>query len=213
MFWNNKTFSTKRLSGGSYNTYLSNLKGRYEPNLPSGTEQKYYFRSEHVLFLMYCVPSDIIVSDRIVIGSDEWVVVRASHYRDTLWKHDELLIRKIDSSEVHMDVTLKKLSGVQPNYDDYYKEYVDDGKAFTTSTISVMLDPITTSRNFYIEIMDSWKLEGVEYFAIVDHPTVINKEDKIMIGNDQYEIKRIEPRPYDILVALQKTKVSNYNVA
>jgi hypothetical protein len=85
----------QRLSSGVYTAHLTGVRTRYEPNLPSSSEKKYQVKGSHVEKLLYCVPNDINVSDKILVDSIEFVVVRNSKYRDSFGKHDEILMRQL----------------------------------------------------------------------------------------------------------------------
>lgn len=211
MFWTNKVISTQRLVNGAYEDNLSDIRARYEPTLPSGSAKEYVVWASHIEKLLYCVPRDIQTSDRILVDGVTYVVIRQSPYRDTLWKHDEILMRQVWPSHVHQQVTLLKASPVQNNFDPLFQEYTNNEKTFDSSTLHVILDPIQSSRNYYIEVMGEWKLEGIEYVATIDLPLSIQKEDKFVLPNwDRYEIQRIEPRPYEYIAWISKTKVENF---
>jgi len=111
---------------------------------------------------------------------------------------------------MHTVVTRKALTETQGNYDPIFEERVA-WKDYASQTMSVLLDPIEASKEAFIKMLDSWKLEEIDYIMTVDFPDKVAKEDRIMFDGVEYEVKRIVPHPFQYLVWLRKSMVNYFD--
>lgn len=208
MLGTNKSWKTMRLQGDSYQDNIKQVKFRYEPI----KYKEYNTKAKHIAFMYYSDVIDLVSSDRIVDTSNndrEFVVAGNAVFTDTLWKHLEVMIREVNS-KMHEPVIQKVLSDTQANYDPIYEERHAD-KNYGDKTINVLIDPMESARESFIKIMEIWKLEEVDLIMTVDFPDKVDKADRIIRDNIEYEIKRVVTHPYQYLVWLRKSMVNYIN--
>lgn len=204
MLGTNKTWDTQRIDAGS-NTYQTNLTGirfRYEPVYG----KNYVTKSQHITFTLFCDRYDIKVADRIIHGDRKFVVAGVPDFTDALGQHFEILMREVES-DFHEDVVRKTLSPTQTNIDPIFNEW-SGAKSYIDTTISVLIDPIESAKNAYINIIDPGKLEQVDYLMTVDYPLNITKSERIIRRGTEYEVMWIIEHPFQYLVWLKKSMLN-----
>lgn len=151
---------------------------------------------------------DIKPTDRVVHGDREFVVAGVPDFTDALGQHFEVRMREVASS-FHEEVIRKTLLAVQPNKDELFEEW-SDVKAYGTSTLKVLIDPVEniTARDSFIQIIDPGKLEQIDYVMTVDLPTRMDKAERIFMRGNEYEIMWILDQDYETFVGLKKSMVN-----
>lgn len=196
--------STQRLVWNSYIKHLTNVPCRYEP-----TDWVKKVKEQHVWDSMYCKSIDVKVSDRVICDGKTRVVKERDLYDDMLWKHCEIIMRQLDS-EFHENVSVKKLSSLQPDFDPILEQYIWD-KQYEVTTLSVLLDEIEATKNSWIRIIDAGKLENIDLVMTTELDISLDSDDRVVRQDwTEYEIKWIATNVYQKLVWLKKSVVSNY---
>jgi hypothetical protein len=203
MLGTNKTATTKRLVSGNYIDNLVALPVRYEPIILKESIEKYKMKEKYISFELSCNKVDIIVSDRILVDSKEFVVVGLKREDEGLGKHFEVLMREIASS-FHETVIIKTLSGTQNNYDPILLEWNKGPKSFTNENLSVLLDHIKKAEDTFRTILSEGKFIDTEYIMTVDLPIVLTTAQRIEYKSELYIINWIEKYPFETLVGLKK---------
>ena len=205
MLGTNKTSTIQRLTDGAYVASCADIQCRYSP-IKTSSEKGYVTKAMHIISEFRCDQADIIVSDRIVIECEAktFVVVASRKYDDATGKHMAIFIREVGST-MHEDVVHKTVSSEQPAFDPIFQEWVDDNKSYEDVTVSVLLDPFESAKASFIKILEAGKLEDVDWIMTVDFPTTVDKADKFVFNDTNYDVKWIVPHPFQRLVGLKKS--------
>lgn len=209
MLWTNKTWTTKRLNG-YYIDNLSNYKFRFE-RISHFSSKIYVWMENHIIYKLFSDNADIIVSDRLVCSGKEYVFIGVMPHEDSLGSHLECFIRQIWPSQFHQEVLLMKLDSAQPEYDEILNEFKDNWKQYSEVPCSMIIDPINKLSWTYIKLLDMWKIEDLDYVAIVDKPTKVINTDYVRFNWFDYDLKFINEYPFQTIIWLKKT-VLNYKI-
>lgn len=215
MLWANKEISTQRLTAGSYSENEFWIMCRYEPV----EFRNYNLKANHITYTMFCDKEDIQVSDRIIHDEETFVVLGIQKFSDQMWVHYEVQMRWV-ATEFHSTVVHNSALARNTTYDPVLQEFTYPSQKDYASWvyISVLLDPIESSKSSYIKILDPGKLEEIDYVMTVEKDVVIDKTDRILDESTRvdnvspgtyYEVLRIVPQPAQTLVGLRKM-MSNY---
>lgn len=208
MLWTNKTWTTKRFLAemSVYISYLESVRFRESPLKVNQVSAK--SKQNHIMREFRSDVYDIQVWDRLYTNWKKYVFMTVDDFSDQLGPHIEAVLREIDSP-LHQEVSYKEQKEIQGNYDPILKEYVGSGKKFETTQISVLIDPIESAKNSFINIIDAGKMENVDYIMTVELDQKIDKNGKIELYEEVYHIKWIIDLPYQKLVWLTKS-LRNY---
>lgn len=201
----NKTMSVLRLSGGSYQPHLTDVKMRYEGITDDDSTNdldKNRVKGFHLAYNMMVDKIDLKVSDRCVVTGDNktFVVCGLSTYDDVRLAHHEVLIREIDS-DLHEDIQLRTLGTTQPNYDPIFKQWAAS-KFYQDSSVKALVDDVKPG--MYADLQAAGKLENVKFVVTLELPAEVNLNEKVVIRGQEYNIEEILDFPYQKQILVSK---------
>lgn len=204
MLWLSKKGNLYEILLWKYSLYKEDFLFRYEPIKYTKPKVK----EQLIMSKLFCRPqNNLKVGDKLEICWKEYIFMEASDFTDTLGKHIECTIRQ-SKSIYHTSVSVKTDNLVQPNYDPILKEYVGTREQ-TESIYSVLIDPVESAKNAFINVIDAGKMENIVYVMTMDLDMNIHKNAKISFDETVYNVSWIVKLPYQILVWLDKS-VKNY---
>jgi len=201
MFWADKQVTTQRInSSGIFENNIT-MKCRYEPKKFTSMREL-ETKQKHITYTLYSDVYDLVVRDKVIHDSKNFIVWGTYEYSDSLWKHLEVIMLQNDTI-FHEDITIDKLSLCQPNYDAVMWEWIWP-KIQETRTIKALVDSAKLLKGQFIKMIPWWKLEDTELVATIFFPESIEKEDKIVYNENTYEVKWIIPFPHYLAVWINK---------